>query len=145
MFKIFEIKDGKASFFPILNSKNIKGFFIVSIIMIFVVALSGWLKIDEKDIWKFYNLLIQQFGLKNQVPPIDRPKEIEARIELEVDNAIRDVIPEYDRIISEADQKYKPRYVDEKNDESVCYTDECKALAPPMRICSVWVDDCPKD
>jgi hypothetical protein len=145
MFKIFEIKDGKTSFFPILNPKNIKGFFIVSIIMIFAVALSGWLKIDEKDIWKFYNLLIQQFGLKNQVPPIDRPKEIEARIELEVDNAIRDVTPEYDRIISEADQKYKPRYVDEKNDESVCYTDECKALAPPMRICSVWVDDCPKD
>jgi hypothetical protein len=145
MFKIFEIKDGKTSFFPILNPKNIKGFFIVSIIMIFAVALSGWLKIDEKDIWKFYNLLIQQFGLKNQVPSIDRPKEIEARIELEVDNAIRDVTPEYDRIISEADQKYKPRYVDEKNDESVCYTDECKALAPPMRICSVWVDDCPKD
>jgi hypothetical protein len=145
MFKIFEIKDGKTSFFPILNPKNIKGFFIVSIIMIFAVALSGWLKIDEKDIWKFYNLLIQQFGLKNQIPPIDRPKEIEARIELEVDNAIRDVTPEYDRIISEADQKYKPRYVDEKNDESVCYTDECKALAPPMRICSVWVDDCPKD
>jgi len=145
MFKIFEIKDGKTSFFPSLNPKNIKGFFIVSIIMIFAVPLSGWLKIDEKDIWKFYNLLIQQFGLKHQVPPIDRPKEIEARIELEVDNAIRVVTPEYDRIISEADQKYKLRYVDEKNDESVCYTDECKALAPPMRICSVWLDDCPKD
>jgi hypothetical protein len=145
MFKIFEIKDGKTSFFPSLNPKNIKGFFIISIIMIFAVALSGWLKIDEKDIWKFYNLLIQQFGLKNQVPPIDRPKEIEARIELEVDNAIRDVTPEYDRIIAEADQKYKPRYIDGVNDETVCYTDECKALAPPMRICSVWVDDCLKD
>ena len=145
MFKIFEIKDGKTSFFPSLDPKNIKGFFIVSIIILVVIGISGWLKIDEKDIWKFYNLLIQQFGLKQQAPHIDRQKEIEARIEIEVDRAIQNVTSEYDRIIEEADQKYKPKYVDEKNDESVCYTDECKALAPPMRICAVWVEDCPKN
>lgn len=145
MFKLFEVKGGKASFLPSLNPKHIKGFLISSIILLIVIALSGWLKIDEKDVWKFYNLLIQQFGLKQQAPNIDRQKELEARIELEVDKAIRNVEPEYDRIIAEADKKYKPRYVDEKNDESVCYTDECKALAPPMRICAPWVEDCPKN
>lgn len=145
MFKLFEVKEGKASFLPSLNPKHIKGFLISSIILLIVIALSGWLKIDEKDVWKFYNLLIQQFGLKQQAPNIDRQEELEARIELEVDKAIRNVEPEYDRIIAEADKKYKPRYVDEKNDESVCYTDECKALAPPMRICAPWVEDCPKN
>jgi hypothetical protein len=32
--------------------------------------------------------------------------------------------------------------MDLKNDETVCYTDECKALAPPMRICAPWINDC---
>jgi hypothetical protein len=145
MFKIFEIKGGKASFLPSLDPKNIKGFLISSIIILVLIGVAGWLKIDEKDIWKFYNLLIQQFGLKQQVPEIDRPKELEARIELGVDQAIRNVEPEYNRIIAEADKKYKPRYMDLKNDENVCYTDECKALAPPMRICSVWVDGCSQE
>jgi hypothetical protein len=27
----------------------------------------------------------------------------------------------------------------------VCYTTECKALAPPMRICAPWVDGCSKE
>ena len=71
--------------------------------------------------------------------------KLDARVELTVDKALAEVTPEYDRIIAEADKKYKPRYVDGKNDETVCYTDECKALAPPMRICAPWLDDCPKE
>jgi hypothetical protein len=142
MFKIFEVKDGKTTFLPILNPNNIKKSIIVSVIILFVVGISVWLKVDEKDIWKFYNLLIEQFGLKQQAPHIDRQKEIEARIEIEVDKAIRDVNSEYDRIISDYDKKYKQKYMDLKNDESVCYTDECKKLAPPMRICAPWVKDC---
>lgn len=142
MFKIFEFKGGKVSFLPSLDPKHIKGFFISTIILLIVIGLAGWLKIDEKDVWKFYNLLIQQFGLKEQVPQQDRQKELDSRVEIEVDKAIRDVEPEYNRIIVELDRKYKPRYMDLKNDKSVCYTDECKALAPPMRICSAWVDGC---
>lgn len=142
MFKIFEFKGGKVSFLPSLDPKHVKGFFISTIILLIVIGLAGWLKIDEKDVWKFYNLLIQQFGLKEQVPHQDHQKELDSRIEIEVDKAIRNVEPEYNRIIAEADKKYKPRYMDLKNDENVCYTDECKALAPPMRICSVWVDGC---
>jgi hypothetical protein len=66
-------------------------------------------------------------------------------VERDVDKAISDVTPEYDRIISDYDRKYKPRYVEELNDETVCYTDECKSLAPPMRIFAPWVDTCPKN
>jgi hypothetical protein len=145
MFKLFEVRDGKFTTLPDISSKKLKGFLFGSIIVFVVTLLSGWLKISEKDLWKFYNLMLQQFGLTGEEFRPKNEKEIESRIELEVDRAIRDVTPEYERIIREADQKYKPRYVDEVNDENVCYTDECKALAPPMRICAVWVDTCPKD
>jgi hypothetical protein len=145
MFKLFEVRDGKFTTLPDISSKKLKGFLFGSIIVFVVTLLSGWLKISEKDLWKFYNLMLQQFGLTGEEFRPKNEKEIESRIELEVDRAIRDVTPEYERIIREADQKYKPRYVDEVNDENVCYTDECKALAPPMRICAPWVDTCPKD
>ena len=145
MFKLFEVKDGKFTTLPDINSKKLKSFLYGSVIVFLITLLSGWLKIGEKELWKFYNLLLQQLGLIGQEFRPENEKELEARIELEVDRAIQRVIPEYDRIIAEADQKYKPRYVDGVNDESVCYTDECKSLAPPMRICAVWVDDCPKE
>lgn len=145
MFKLFEVKEGKITFIPSLNPNNVKKSIIASVILLLVVGLSVWLKIDEKDIWKFYNIVIQQFGLKQQAPTIDNKKELEARIQLGVDKAIEDITPEYDRIIREADQRYKPRYVNETNDETLCHSDECKALAPPMRVCAPWVDTCPKD
>ncbi len=145
MFRLFEVKDGKFTSLPDISSKKLKSFLYGSVIVFLITLLSGWLKIGEKELWKFYNLLLQQLGLIGQEFRPENEKELEARIELEVDRAIQRVIPEYDRIIAEADQKYKPRYVDGVNDESVCYTDECKSLAPPMRICAVWVDDCPKE
>ena len=145
MFRLFEVKDGKFTTLPDINSKKLKSFLYGSVIVFLITLLSGWLKIGEKELWKFYNLLLQQLGLIGQEFRPENEKELEARIELEVDRAIQRVIPEYDRIIAEADQKYKPRYVDGVNDETVCYTDECKALAPPMRICAPWVDTCPKE
>lgn len=142
MFKLFEIKEGKVSFIPDLNPNNVKKSIIASVILLLVVGLSFWLKIDEKDLWKFYNILIQQFGLKQQAPDINRKKELEARVELGVDKAIQDVTPEYDRIIAEADKKYKPVYQDLPNDDKLCYSTECKKLEPPMRICAPWIDNC---
>ena len=142
MFRLFEVKDGKFTSLPDISSKKLKSFLYGSVIVFLITLLSGWLKIGEKELWKFYNLLLQQLGLIGQEFRPENEKELEARIELEVDRAIQRVIPEYDRIIAEADQKYKPRYIDEVNDESVCYTDECKSLAPPMRICAPWVENC---
>jgi hypothetical protein len=142
MFKLFEIKDGKLTTLPDVSSKKIKSVIFSSIIVLIIVVLSGWLKMSEKELWKIYTLILQQFGLSHELPRTESEKELEARIELEVDRAIRDVIPEYDRIISDYDKKYKPIYIDEVNDETLCYTEECKSLAPPMRICAPWVDDC---
>ena len=145
MFKLFEFKDGKFTAIPDVSSKNIRGFIFGSIIILIIISLSGWLKIDEKEIWKFYNQIVQHFGFDKDSIRIDNQKRIDAKVELEVDRALQEVIPEYDRIIAEADKKYQPRYIEEDNDESLCYTDECKSLAPPMRICAPWLDDCKKE
>ena len=145
MFKLFEVRGGKFTALPDVSSKKIKAFLFSSIIGLIIVSLSGWLKISEKDLWKIYTLILQQLGLSQELPRKENEKELDARIELEVDKAIRDVIPEYDRIISDYDQKYKPIYIDEVNDETLCYTDDCKKLAPPMRICAPWAENCPKN
>ena len=142
MFKLFEVRGGKFTALPDVSSKRIKSIIFGSIAVLIIVSLSGWLKMSEKELWKIYTLILQQLGLSYELPRKEREKELEARIELEVDRAIRDVIPEYDRIIVEADKKYKPIYIDEVNDETLCYTEECKSLAPPMRICAPWVDNC---
>jgi hypothetical protein len=142
MFKLFEFKGGKFTAIPDITSKKIRGFIFGSIVILIVISLSGWLKIDEKDIWKFYNQIVEHFGLDRDSIRIESEKERDARIESDVDRAIEQVTPEYDRIIREADQIYQPKYLEEENDETLCYTDECKALAPPMRICAPWVDDC---
>jgi len=140
MFKLFEVRGGKFTALPDVSSKKIKAFIFSSIIALIIVSLSGWLKISEKDLWKIYTLILQQIGLSHELPRKEREKELDARIELEVDKALQEVQPEYDRIIAEADKKYQPRYVEEENDESVCYTEECKKLAPPMRIFAPWIE-----
>lgn len=142
MFKLFEIKNGKLTTLPDISSKKIKSVIFSFIIVLIIVSLSGWLKISEKDLWKIYTSILQQFGLNHELPRTESEKELESRIELEVDRAINDVTPEYDRIISDYDRKYQPKYLEEPNDETLCYTDECKALAPPMRKCASWVEDC---
>lgn len=145
MFKLFEIKDGKFTAIPDITSKKLRSIIISSVVILIVVSLSGWLKMSEKDIWKFYNLIMQQFGLDRDVIKIESEQERDARIELEVDKAINDVIPEYDRIIREADQKYQPRFLEKPVDESVCSSEECKKLGGEMRICAPWVENCVSD
>jgi hypothetical protein len=146
MFKIFEIKEGKFTAFPQLSSKKIKGFFIISAVIAIISLFSGWLNISEKQLWKYYQLLLEQLNLKYELPELKNNQDkLDARVELAVDRALTEVTPEYDRIIAEADKRYNPRYVNGVNDETVCYTDECKTLAPPMRICAPWLDDCPKE
>ena len=145
MFKLFEIKNGKLTTLPDISSKKIKSVIFSFIIVLIIVSLSGWLKISEKDLWKIYTSILQQFGLNHELPRTESEKELESRIELEVDRAINDVTPEYDRIISDYDRKYKPRYSEKPVDENLCYTKDCKALGGELRICAPWVDGCPKE
>lgn len=112
-----------------------------------IAALSQCTGIHKNNLWDLFDEIQRKFfpgSTAGRVITVD-PEKVKRRVERDVGNAIRRATPEYDRIIAEADRKYKPRYVEEINDETVCYSDECKSLAPPMRICAPWVDSCPKD
>ena len=125
-----------------------KQLIIVGIILsTLIAALSQCSKISENTLWDLFDEIQREFfpqTIINEVILKD-PDKINRRVERDVTRAIEKVTPEYDRIIQEADKKYQTKYIEEKNDESLCYTDECKALAPPMRLCAGWLDDCPKD
>ena len=143
MFKLFEVKEGKFEVLPTIRTGNIKKGLIVVVVMITIASLSGWLKIEEKDLWKVYHLLIEKLNLEQVLPEIvDNEEKLDVKVELEVDSALIEVIPKYDQIILEEDKKYQPKYMDEVNDENLCYTEECKSLSPPMRICSPWMEGC---
>lgn len=123
---------------------DIKQYAIIAIVLSTIIAtLSQCTGVSEHGLWDlldeiqrkyFPQTIINEFILKD-------PEKLNRRIIRDVDKAIRDAEPEYDRIISDYDKKYQPKYLEEKNDETLCYTDECKVLAPPMRICSPVVDD----
>lgn len=109
-------------------------------------ALSQCTKIDEKSLWDLFDeaqrsyvpgTLMNDFIIKD-------PEKLQRRITRDVDRAIENVSPEYDRIIEKDNQKYSPKYFERKNDESSCYSKECKALGPPMRLCAPWYWDCPR-
>jgi hypothetical protein len=112
-----------------------------------IAALSQCTGIHENNLWDILDEVQRKYFPQTTINKviIQDPEKLNRRIQRDVNKAIDNVIPEYDRIISDYDRKYQPKYVEEKNDESVCYTDECKSLAPLMRICAPWVDDCPKD
>lgn len=127
---------------------GIKQYAIIGIVLSSIIAtLSQCTGISTNHLWDLLDEIQRKYFPQSIINEfiIKDPEKLNRRVERDVDRAIQNVTPEYDRIIAEADKKYKPRYVDEKNDESVCYTDECKALAPPMRICSPWVENCPKN
>ena len=109
-----------------------------------IAVLSQCSKVSENAIWDLLDEIQREFfpqTIINEVILKD-PDKINRRVERDVDKAIRNITQEYDRIISDYDKKYKQKYLEEKNDETLCYTDECKALAPPMRICASWVENC---
>jgi hypothetical protein len=91
--------------------------------------------IDEIQRKYFPNTELNEYIIKD-------PKLLDNRVKRDVDKAIRDVTPEYDRIISDYDRKYKQKYIEKPIDDSVCYTEECKKLGGEMRICAPWVDNC---
>jgi hypothetical protein len=124
---------------------DIKKYAIIGIVLSSIIAaLSQCTGVSQNGLWDlldeiqrryFPQTIINEFILKDT-------EKLNRRIIRDVDKAIRDVTPEYDRIISDYDRKYQPKYLEEPNDETLCYTDDCKALAPPMRKCSSWVEDC---
>jgi hypothetical protein len=129
------------------KSKRNKLIIVSVVVSLSIATLSQCSGVSETSLWDVFDEIQRKYfpqTILNELI-IKDPEKLDRRIKRDVDRALERVTPEYDRIIEESDRKYKPRYVDEKNDETVCYTDECKSLAPPMRICAPWVDSCPKD
>ena len=120
---------------------------IIGVILTSVVTgISQCTHIPEEQIYD----IVDQIQRKIPGKPlndwiINDPILLDRRIKGDVNRAIDAVNPEYDRIISDYDRKYKPRYSEKPVDENVCYTKDCKALGGELRICSSWVDGCPKE
>jgi hypothetical protein len=70
------------------------------------------------------------------------PSVVDRRVKRDVDKAIR----EYEDLTrdSEPPRIPLPRLIEKALDTSKCYTEECKKLGGEMRLCSPWLDDCPK-
>ena len=123
--------------------KKKTAFSTIVVLTIIVASLSSCLKIDEKHIWDIIYEYLQTHQPDSPLLPELRkdPAIVERDVERTVDKAIRNYWKETGYQPAEV---YKPRYIEEANDETLCYSDECKALAPPMRLCAPWLDNCPK-
>ena len=110
---------------------------IGTVLTVIISSFAACTKLNENQIWDLLDEIQRVFHISilNDFIITD-PEKLDRRIKRDVDRAIDNITPEYNRIIEEYDKKYKPRYMDEKNDETLCYSEECKKLIPPMRICS---------
>ena len=108
-----------------------------------IAALSQCTGVSENGLWDLLDEIQRKYfpqGILNELILQD-PNQVKRRVERDVTRAIDEVTPEYDRIIEESNKKYKPKYVEKAPDGSEAQ----RLLGGEMRICSVWVDDCPKD
>jgi hypothetical protein len=123
---------------------NKKQLIIVSIVLsTLIAALSQCTGVSENGLWDLLDEIQRRYfpqGILNELILQD-PNKVERRVKRDVDRAIDEVTPEYDRIIQEANKRYKPRYSEKAPDGSEAQ----RLLGGEMRICAVWVDDCPKE
>jgi len=121
-----------------------KQLIVVSIVLSSIIAgLSQCTGISESGLWDLLDEVQRKYfpnSILNELILQD-PHAIERRVKRDVDRAFDQVTPEYNRIIEESNKKYKPKYVEKAPDGSEAQ----KLLGGEMRICAVWVDDCPKN
>ena len=121
-----------------------KQLIIVSIVLsTLIAALSQCTGVSENGLWDLLDEVQRKYfpqTILNEIFTQD-PNKVERRVKRDVDRAINEVTPEYDRIIQESNKKYKPKYVEKAPDGSEAQ----RLLGGEMRICAVWVDDCPKE
>jgi hypothetical protein len=120
-----------------------KQLIILSVVLSSIIAaLSQCTKIPDHALWDLLDEVQRKYfpnGILNELILQD-PNKVERRVKRDVDRAIDEVTPEYDRIIEESNKRYKPRYSEKAPDGSEAQ----RLLGGEMRICAVWVDDCPK-
>jgi hypothetical protein len=120
-----------------------KQLIILSVVLSSIIAaLSQCTGASEDGLWDLLDEIQRKYfpqTILNEIF-IQDPNKVERRVKRDVDRAISEVTPEYDRIIEESNKRYKPRYVEKEPDGSEAQ----RLLGGEMRICAVWVDDCPK-
>ena len=118
----------------------------IVILTLLVASLAGIFKIEETKIWDIVYETILYFDPDNTlIPELQKdPGIIERKTERTVDKAIREVEPEYDRIIEEDNKQYQPRFVEEES-KPENQSGDAGLLGGPMRICAPWIDNCPKE
>ena len=121
-----------------------KQLIVLSIVLSSIIAaLSQCTGVSENGLWDLLDEIQRKYfpnSILNELILQD-PHAIERRVKRDVDRALDEVTPEYDRIIEESNKRYKPKYVEKAPDNSEAQ----KLLGGEMRICAVWVDDCPKN
>ena len=127
---------------------DIKQYAIIGVVLSFIIAILSqctgesenglWDLLDEIQRKYFPQTILNEFILKD-------PEKLDRRIKRDVDRALDQATPEYDRIIRESDQKYQPKYSEKDVDESICYSEDCKKLGGEMRICAPWAENCVSD
>ena len=107
-----------------------------------IAALSQCTGIHKNNLWDILDEIQRKYFPQTSLNRIivQDPDKVKRRVERDVTNAIDDY---WRQTGYQKAEVYKPRYIEEANDESLCYSDECKALAPPMRLCAPWIDTCP--
>ena len=121
-----------------------KQLIILSVVLSSIIAaLSQCTGASEDGLWDLLDEIQRKYfpqTILNEIF-IQDPNKVERRVKRDVDRALAEVTPEYDRIIEESNKRYKPRYSEKAPDGSEAQ----RLLGGEMRICAVWVDDCPKD
>ena len=121
-----------------------KQLIVVSIVLSSIIAaLSQCTGVSQNALWDLFDEIQRKYfpgTIAGQVI-LEDPHKVERRVKRDAGRAIDQVTPEYNRIIEESNKRYKPKYVEQAPDGSEAQ----KLLGGEMRICAVWVDDCPKD
>ena len=121
-----------------------KQLIVLSIVLSSIIAgLSQCTGVSQNGLWDLLDEVQRKYfpnSILNELILQD-PHAVERRVKRDVDRAIDQVTPEYNKIIEESNKRYKPKYVEKAPDGSEAQ----RLVGGEMRICAVWVDDCPKN
>ena len=119
-----------------------KQIILISVVLSGIVAtLSQCTGVSSERLWDLLDEAQRTFFPQTIINDVllQDPRIIERRVERDVDKAIRD----YERLTkdSEPPRVPLPRLIEKAPDDSEAQ----RLLGGEMRICAVWVDDCPKE
>jgi hypothetical protein len=120
---------------------DIKQYAIIGIVLTSIIALfSDCTGIKEDVIWDFVDEAQREIRPNTMINDfiIHDPERLNRRVKRDVDRALQSLTNSDERVILPS-----PRFIEYPMNDAKCYSSECRALGPPMRLCSSWWDECP--